>query len=88
MNKEITFNANCEICGRKNVPCRKHHLVPQRLLKILPFKRKERWERMTVIACNSCNCHLHPENKLYNRIKVLEGMIQIGKGENQEMGGV
>ncbi|MEK6886830.1 MAG: hypothetical protein AABW88_03280 [Nanoarchaeota archaeon] len=74
--KEITFNADCEICGTKDTPCRNHHLIPQRLLNVLPMNRKKRLEHMKMRACNKCNGYLHPENKLYERIEVLEKKVK------------
>jgi len=41
---EITFISNCRICGAKNVSCRVHHLIPQRLLAILPKTKVREWE--------------------------------------------
>jgi len=82
LTKEITFNANCQICSKKDVPCRKHHLVPQRLLNILPIKNRKKWEHLKVVACDKCNRYFHPENKLYQKISVLENKLgfQHGKG--------
>ena len=74
--KEITFNADCEICGEKDTPCRNHHLIPQRLLKILPMNRVKRLQHMKLRACNSCNNYIHPENKLYARINELEEKVR------------
>jgi transcription elongation factor Elf1 len=75
-NKEITFEANCQICGTKNVSCRNHHLVPQRLLKQLPFNKVKRWEHLKVIACDNCNRFFHPEAHLYKKIIYLENKIK------------
>lgn len=76
---EITFNSDCEICGRKDTPCRNHHLIPQRLINTLPPDRMRRFEHMKLRICNSCNGYIHPENKLYNRIHVLEEMLNKSK---------
>jgi DNA repair photolyase len=74
--RAITFIANCEICPRKNVPCRNHHFVPQRLLRTLPLELQRRWEYMKVRICNSCDKYMHPEEHLYLKIKYLEGEIE------------
>lgn len=75
MSSDITFIADCQICPRKNVPCRQHHFVPQRLLKKLPFGLAKRWEFQKVIICNSCNGYFHPENHLYEEIEYLKNQI-------------
>lgn len=75
-NNEYTFMADCDICQRKNTPCRSHHLIPSRLLKKLPPRLKKRWEFQKVNACNSCNSFLHPENHLYKKIEFLESRIK------------
>jgi hypothetical protein len=74
--EEITFQGDCEICPRKDTPCRYHHFVPQRLLKILPQRFAEKWKFMKVRICNSCNNYFHPENSLYNRIEFLLNKIK------------
>jgi hypothetical protein len=82
--KEITFNADCQICDRKNTPCRMHHLIPMRLIKILPMRKAKYWKLQTLKVCNSCNNHLHPENKLYEQIKVLKEQLGYRISEQQE----
>jgi hypothetical protein len=72
---EITFFGDCEICGTRNTAVRVHHLIPQRLLKILPIKMKKRWEYQKVKACNKCNSYIHPENKLYETIIQLKKQL-------------
>lgn len=76
MSEEITFNADCEVCRRKDTPCRNHHLVPQRLLRILPVSWTKRWEFQKVRICNSCNSYFHPEEHLYFKIKWMENKIK------------
>jgi len=75
MNKEITFQSTCDVCGKVNQPCRNHHLVPQRLLRNIPISRANRWKHTKVIICNSCNGYFHPENKLYEQINVLRKQL-------------
>lgn len=72
---EILFNANCELCERENTPCRNHHLIQQRLLKTLTFRKQKQWKFMTVRICNSCNGYVHPENKLYKQIAYLKTQL-------------
>lgn len=73
---EITFISNCDLCGERDVQCRNHHLIPQRLLNILPLNRKKRWQHMKVVACTKCNGYLHPENKLYRTIEDLRSKLK------------
>lgn len=75
MNNEITFIADCEICGKKNKQCRNHHLIPRRLLKILRKSKARKWWKMTVIACDKCNRYLHPENVLYQQIMHFKEVV-------------
>lgn len=81
-SKEETFTADCCLCGAKDVPCRNHHLIPQRLLNILPISRRKRFKFQVIKACNRCNRVLHPENKLYERINVLVKEIKKLKGNH------
>jgi hypothetical protein len=74
--KEKTFNSTCEICKRKDTPCRKHHIIPRRLLKKLPLELTKKWEYQKLIICNSCQGYFHPEQKLYRHIFVLEDKIK------------
>jgi len=76
ITEEITFQAKCDICGYKNVPCRRHHLIPRRLIKILSRKKAKKWSKVTVIACNKCNRFLHPENMLYKQILLLKQQLE------------
>ena len=79
ITKEITFQATCEICGHKNVPCRNHHLIPKRLIKILKRNKAKKWSKKTVIACSKCNRFLHPENILYKQILILKQELENTK---------
>jgi hypothetical protein len=69
---EVLFIGDCQICGERDVSCRNHHIVPRRLLAILPKSRARRWEHQKIRICNRCNNYIHPENKLYLKILVLE----------------
>ena len=75
-NEDITFIANCEICGKKDVSCRGHHMIPQRLMNILPKKRVKQYNFWKLKVCDICNNHFHPENKLYEKIRILEKVIK------------
>lgn len=81
--EEITFNSNCELCNRKDTPCRYHHLIPQRLIKILPKGKAKHWEHSKIRICNSCNNHIHPENKLYRQIEELKKQLGYKIEEKQ-----
>jgi len=76
ITKEITFQSTCGICGRKDAPCRRHHLIPRRLLKILSNRKRKKWNKKTVIACSKCNRFLHPENMLYKQIIALKNQLE------------
>jgi hypothetical protein len=80
--KENTFQGNCDICGRKDTAVHFHHLIPQRLLDRIPIHLKKRWSLQKVKACNSCDSVLHPENKLYQKIVVLEKKLRGKTNEN------
>jgi len=69
---EVLFMGDCQICGDREVSCRNHHIVPRRLLAILPKSRARRWEHQKIRICTRCNNYIHPENKLYLKILVLE----------------
>jgi hypothetical protein len=68
---EIRFISNCKVCGRKQVMCRNHHLIPKRLLATLPLKQQKKWRYQIVVICDKCNRFIHPENVLYRKIKGL-----------------
>jgi hypothetical protein len=76
MHEEITFQGQCEICGRKNTPCRNHHVVPRRLLAIIPKNRAHKFEFWKIRICNSCNNQFHIENKFHKRICLLEQILE------------
>jgi hypothetical protein len=80
MVQEITFIGKCEICGKKEAQCSNHHLVPRRLLNILPKQKIKQYEFWKVIVCTTCNKYFHPENKLYERITLLEDVIKLLDG--------
>lgn len=75
--KEMTFQARCELCHRLDQPCRHHHLIPQRLLAILPKNSYLRWFRQMIIICGKCNGYIHPENHLYKRVNYLEEQLGL-----------
>lgn len=79
LDKEITFNGTCGVCGRKNVECLMHHLIPRRLLNIIPKNRARKFEHQKIIICIKCNNYFHVENKLYRRINLLERIIAFEK---------
>lgn len=68
---ERMFKGNCQICARKDVWCNTHHFVPKRLLNIIPLKKKKKWKDHKVKVCKTYHRHIHPENKLYIKIKGL-----------------
>jgi len=70
--EEHTFTARCDLCHKQDRACRNHHLIPMRLLNILPKNTYLRWFKQTIVVCSSCNNFIHPENKLYGRINFLE----------------
>jgi len=76
ITKEITFRSQCEVCGKKDVQCRKHHLIPRRLIKILSNRKAKKWMKRTVLACDKCNRFLHPENLLYKQILILKQQLE------------
>ena len=82
--EETLFNGDCELCLRKDTPCRNHHLVPVRLIKILPYRIAKEWNRKKVRICNSCNIYMHPENKLYKQIAFLKQQLGYKLKEVEE----
>jgi hypothetical protein len=84
MEEEILHEGDCQICGARNVPCRNHHIVPRRLLEILPKSRARRWEHQKIRICNKCNAYIHPENRLYEKILILEKKLGY-KPTNEEL---
>ena len=75
MSNEITFISICEVCGKRDVPCRNHHVSPQRLLKTLTFEKVKQWRYQTIRICNKCNGYMHPENHLYEQIIYLKKQL-------------
>lgn len=82
--EEILFQGDCQLCLRKDTPCRNHHLIPVRLIKILPHKTTNEWKRKTIRICSSCNSYIHPENKLYKTIAFLKSQIGFQLNEREE----
>jgi hypothetical protein len=75
--EEITFVGQCEVCGRKQIPCRNHHMVPRRLLAIIPKNRARKFEFWKLRICDSCNKYFHVENKFWKKIQLLETIIKF-----------
>lgn len=74
---EITYLGNCQICYKKDVQVRMHHLIPQRLMNIIPTRYSKQFEYMKYRVCDKCNRFFHPENMLYAEIKYLKDKINI-----------
>lgn len=77
MGDEVTFVGDCEVCGRKHQPCRNHHVVPRRLLSVIPKNRARKFEFWKIRICDSCNNYFHVENKFWHKIQLLEKIIKF-----------
>jgi hypothetical protein len=40
------------------------------------MRKRKQWEHLKVVICNSCNNFFHPENKLYEKIRVIENKLK------------
>ena len=76
MGDEITFIDNCEICGKRERPCMNHHMIPRRLLNIIPKNRARKYEYWRVRICEKCNKFFHPENRWYKKMQMLEAVLK------------
>jgi len=83
---EKTFEGRCDLCHKTHRACRNHHLIPQRLLKILPKNSYLRWFKQTIVVCSKCNSYIHPENKLYERINWLENQLGLRQTDYSQKG--
>jgi RNase P subunit RPR2 len=88
-HEEHLFTGDCQLCGKQNTPCRNHHMIPKRLLEILPKSKASIWEHQKVRICNRCNRFIHPENTLYRQIYILKKKLgyAVTTEEEQSMQG-
>ena len=84
MTAEVVFDGDCQICGEREVSCRNHHLIPRRLLAILPKGKASKWEFQKLRICNRCNNYMHPENRLYRQIFALKKQLGYKLTEEEQ----